>query len=126
MIHLDTSFLIHALVSGAPAGNQLEQWLLSGEELNISTIALSELLCGPIAPYDRTLIDGLFPLPEPFLSPDASKAAELFNITGRRSRSLADCQIAAVALRCNARLATTNLSDFAPFRTYGLSLAGSN
>ena len=126
MIHLDTSFVIHALVSGAPAGRQLEQWLLSREELNISTIALSELLCGPIAPFDQTLINGLFPSPEPFLPPDAAKAAELFNVTGRRSRSLADCQIAAGALRCDARLATNNASDFAPFRSHGLLLAGSN
>jgi predicted nucleic acid-binding protein len=126
MIHLDTSFLIHSLVSGTPAGDQFEQWLLAGEELNISTIALSELLCGPLAPYDQTLINGLFPSPEPFLSADASKAAELFNVTGRRSRSLADCQIAAVALRCNAHLATANVSDFAAFRSHGLLLAGSH
>lgn len=65
----------------------------------------------------------LFPAPEPFLASDARKAAELFNATGRRSRSLADCQIAAVALRCEARMATANALDFTPFETHGLTLA---
>jgi predicted nucleic acid-binding protein len=69
------------------------------------------------------LAQKLFPAPEPFLASDAHKAAELFNSTGRRSRSLADCQIAAVALRCKARLATSNISDFAIFQVHGLELA---
>ena len=61
--------------------------------------------------------------PEPFLASDAHKAAELFNATGRRSRSLAECQIAAVAMRCGARMNTANASDFTPFQTHGLTLA---
>jgi predicted nucleic acid-binding protein len=36
---------------------------------------------------------------------------------------LADCQIAAVALRCNASIATGNTQDFAPFQPHGLVLA---
>jgi predicted nucleic acid-binding protein len=51
------------------------------------------------------------------------KAAELFNATGRRSRSLADCPFAAVALRCNARIATGDASDFTPFESHGLAHA---
>ena len=65
----------------------------------------------------------LFPAPEPFIASDAHKAAKLFNATGRRSRSLADCQIAAIALRCDARMATANAEDFALFQTQGLTLA---
>ena len=57
------------------------------------------------------------------LAADARSAATLFNATGRRSRSLADCQIAAVALRCGARVATGNLSEFTPFQIHGLILA---
>ena len=58
----------------------------------------------------------IFPLPEPFLAADAGLAARLFNQTGRRLRSLADCMIAAVAIRCGARLATNNVADNQPKR----------
>jgi len=50
-------------------------------------------------------------------------SALLFNKTGRRSRSLADCMIAAIAIRCGASLATINTADFQPFVQYGLALA---
>jgi predicted nucleic acid-binding protein len=60
--------------------------------------------------------------PEAFLAEDASRAAGLFNATGRRSRSLADCQIAAIALRLDAELATENTRDFEKFRPFGLKL----
>jgi len=65
----------------------------------------------------------IFPDPEPFLSADAALAAGLFNQTGRRSRSLADCMIAAVAIRCGAKLATINTGDFQPLTQHGLVLA---
>lgn len=123
MIHLDTSFLIQALVTGSAADEKLQDWLLRGEEVGISSIALSEFLCGPLTAAEAQLAERLLGSPEPFLTADASKAAELFNATGRRSRSLADCQIAAVALRCGANLATVNVADFTPFQSHGLRLA---
>src|SRR5438876_3077599 len=100
MIHLDTNFLIQALVPGSAAEAKVQAWLTSGEDLGISTIAWSEFLCGPLTTDDEALAQALFATPEPFLAIDARKAADLFNATGRRSRSLADCQIAAVAVRC--------------------------
>jgi predicted nucleic acid-binding protein len=123
MIHLDTNFLIQALVPNSAAEAKLQTWKKDGEALAISSIAWSEFLCGPLTQNDETLAQMLFPAPEPFLASDSHKAAELFKATGRRSRSLADCQIAAVALRCGARLATGNASDFTPFQTHGLTLA---
>jgi predicted nucleic acid-binding protein len=123
MIHLDTNFLIQALVPGSAAEAKLQAWLTVGEDLSISTIAWAEFLCGPVTTADEALAQMLFAAPEPFLASDARKAAELFNATGRRSRSLADCEIAAVALRCSARLATGNVSDFTLFQSYGLILA---
>lgn len=123
MIHFDTNFLIQGLVPNSAAEGQLRKWRRDGEALGISSISWSEFLCGPLTSIDEALAQSLFPAPEPFLTSDAHKAAELFNATGRRSHSLADCQIAAVALRCNARLATSNISDFALFQSHGLSLA---
>jgi predicted nucleic acid-binding protein len=121
MIHLDTNFLIQALVPNSAAEAKLQIWLRDGEALGISAVAWSEFLCGPLTANDAALAEVLFDAPEPFLGPDAYKAAELFNETGRRSRSLADCQIAAVALRCNALLATGDVSDFAMFQSHGLT-----
>ena len=122
MIHLDTNFLIQALVAGSPAESKIQAWLTAGENLGISTIAWSEFLCGPLNPQEEALAQTLLATPEPFLVADARKAADLFNATGRRSRSLADCQIAAVALRCGAPLATGNVSDFTRLQSHGLDL----
>jgi predicted nucleic acid-binding protein len=123
MIHLDTNFLIQGLIPHSVAETRLRTWRSEGEALGISSISWSEFLCGPLTTADEALAEKLFPAPESFLASDAYKAAELFNVTGRRSRSLADCQIAAVALRCNARIATANLSDFIIFQSHGLTLA---
>lgn len=65
----------------------------------------------------------IFPNPESFLPANAVLAASLFNQTGRRSRSLADCMIAAVAIRSGAKLATLNTGDFQPLTQHGLTLA---
>ena len=54
---------------------------------------------------------------------NAEKAAELFNLTGRRSRSYVDCCIAAIAIRAQAPLATSNRHDFTSMAAQGLMLA---
>ena len=123
MIHLDTNFLIQALVAGSAAEGKLLAWLTAGENFVVSTIAWSEFLSVPLTPQDELLAQLLLSAPEPFLAADARKAADLFNLTGRRSRSMADCQIAAVALRSGVKLATGNTADFAPMQSHGLTLA---
>ncbi|MBI4024756.1 MAG: type II toxin-antitoxin system VapC family toxin [Verrucomicrobia bacterium] len=123
MIHFDTNFLIEATVTGSRAHAKFRAWATAGETVGIGAVAWAEYLCGPLDPQAEAIARRMFPNPEPFLAGDAIRAAELFNLTGRRSRSLADCMIAAVAIRCGARLATINTADFAPFAPYGLVLA---
>ena len=122
MIHFDTNFLILSLIPGTPQHGHRQAWLAAGEPLNISTVAWGEFLCGPLTAEQARMADILFPGPEPLFAADAVRAAELFNQTGRRRGSLADCMIAAVAIRAGAALATENLSDFRPFVPFGLQM----
>ncbi len=123
MIHLDTNFLIRALRPGSDEDKKLRLWLDANEDVGVSAMTWAEFFCGPLNPGDKEAAELLFPIVEPLSPEDAVKGAELFNSTGRRSRSLSDCLIAAVALRLGARVATGNRADFAPFLTHGLVLA---
>lgn len=123
MIHHGTNFLVAALRSGSAEEGKLDRWLQAQEPLGISAVAWSEFLCGPLSPRDELIAKQMFPAIEPLTLHDAPFAAKLFNKTGRRSRSLADCLIAAVAIRCTAKLATINAGDFQVFVSHGLTLA---
>jgi predicted nucleic acid-binding protein len=123
MIHLDTNFLINALQPGTSEESKVNAWLNNNEALGTSAVAWAELLCGPLSTRDEPIARQMFSHVDLLSGADAEMAARLFNQTGRRSRSLADCMIAAVAIRCGARLATVNTSDFRPFVQHGLALA---
>lgn len=123
LIELDANFLIAALIPGLPESRQLRGWLETGEVVQISSIAWSEYLCGPIDPEIFPTARELVPVVEAFTVEDAELASRLFNDTGRRSRSHADCMIAAHAIRRDARLATLDLRDFRPFEPFNLRLA---
>ena len=123
MIHLDTHFLIDALVPGSPQEAQLVAWLDAGETVGISALAWGEFLCGPISISAEVLARRLFPDAIGLERVDAEKASKLFNCTGRRTKTYADCCIAAVAIRTQSALATSNCSDFTPMVPHGLSLA---
>ncbi|MCF7786497.1 MAG: PIN domain-containing protein [Prosthecobacter sp.] len=123
MIHLDTNFLIDALVPGSAQESQLIGWLEAGETLGISALAWGELLCGPLSATAETFVRQLLPDAKPLDRSDAEKAAQLFNHTGRRSKTYVDCCIAAAAIRVNATLATSNRDDFLPMVSYGLRVA---
>jgi len=122
VIHLDTNFLIRALVRGTPQDEMLRGWLRSGEKLAMSTIAWAELLCGPMETRHLDLATAFVSERIPFLEEDSALAARLFNESGRRRGTFADCMIAATSLRSKARLATSNPSDFSRFEEAGLTL----
>ena len=122
MVHVDTNFLVAALRPNSAQESQVNGWLLGGEGLGISSVAWAEYLCGPLDATGEAIARQMFPSPEALLSSDAEKAAQLFNLSGR-SRSLADCMIAAVAIRCAAKMATINAAHFQPFLAHGLVLA---
>ena len=122
MIHLDTNFLIDALVPGSSQEAQLVAGLDAGETVGISALAWGEFLCGPISASAEALSRRLFSDAVGLERMDAEKASHLFNRTGRRSKTYADCCIAAVAIRSQATLATSNRSDFTTMVPHGLML----
>lgn len=122
MIHLDTGFLIRALVRNSPQDIKLRSWLRSNAELGISSVAWAEFLCGPIDQRDADLASRILPDRPPFTDKDAAEAARLFNLSGRRRGTFIDCMIAAVALGADASLATTNPDDFRRLEPAGLKI----
>jgi predicted nucleic acid-binding protein len=122
MIHLDTSFMILALVRESPQDRKLRQWLQQGEALAMSTVAWAELLCGPLPVELLDVATRVVSERVPFHEEEAQLAARLFNESGRRRGSFVDCMIAATALRVTATLATANIDDFRRFESAGLAL----
>jgi len=111
-LHLDTSFLIRALIPASAENSQLRKWLEEDRTPMMSTVAWAEFLCGPLR--DRHLEQATLIVEDhlPFTSDDAALAAELFNGAGRKRRLFRDCLIAATALHQGAELATSNQEDF--------------
>lgn len=124
MIHVDTSFLIRSLVRGSPQDLLLRSWLHAGTVIEISAIAWTEFLCGPLQTSHLRLAQEVVRGPVPYLPEDSGLAARLYNDGGRRRGSLLDCMIAATAMRLGAALATTNLEDFRRLEPFGLRIAG--
>lgn len=121
-IHLDSCFLILALVPGTAADRRLRGWLGHGHRLCMDSIAWTEFLCGPLQQEQFVLAERIVTERIDFTEQDARRAAEFFNATGRRRGSLADCMIAASARERDAALATLNGQDFQSFKRFGLRL----
>ena len=86
-------------------------------------MAWAAFKCGPasselIEAWRVMLMDRIVPIDQTL----AELAATLFNQTGRRSRSLPDCLVAATAINSGAQLATLNRGDFDLFVKFGLVL----
>ncbi len=120
MIHLDTSFLILALLKGSAEDFRLRGWLARARPVHVTSPAWAEFLCGPVADEHVAMALRVVGEPLPFAAADARTAARLFNAAGRRRGSLLDCMIAAAALNQGAQLATSNGRDFERFAGAGL------
>ena len=125
MIHLDTGFLIRALVRNSAEDLKLRSWLRMQTQVGMSSIAWAEFLCGPVETKDIDLAARVIQERVPFVDEDAAVTARLFNVAGRRRGTLIDCMIAAVALRTRSSLATTNPEDFRRLESAGLEIVGS-
>ena len=123
MIHLETSFLMGALERRSPETRKVQAWIREGETFAISAIAWTEFQCGPLDRADIEAAAAIIGDCRPFTSEHATIAARMFNQSGRRRGSLADCMIAATAIADGARLATANVGDFRRLNAFDLSLA---
>ena len=123
MIHLDTGFLIRALVRGSPEDARLRAWIRANEPLGMSAIAWAEFLCGPVDETVLSLASAVVARRFQFTEEMATMAARLFNGSGRRRGTMIDCMIAATALAEEAAVATSNPGDFSRFEAFGLALA---
>lgn len=123
-VHLDTSFLIRALVPGSPESERLRGWLAAGRGVAISTLAWGELLCGPLDHRTEALARRVVRAHVPIGTEEATAAARLFNASGRRRGSFSDCIVAATAVLDGAALATADPADFWRFAAHGLELEG--
>ncbi|MGH8125869.1 MAG: PIN domain-containing protein [Rhodanobacteraceae bacterium] len=124
MLHLDTNILILGSEPGHAAHRLLRQWVDDAIPVAVSAMAWAEFRCGPasasaVAAWEQAVGEAVIAIDREI----AERASLLLNHTGRRSRSLPDCIIAATAIMHGARLATLNRADFAAFRTHGLELA---
>jgi len=124
LIHLDTNILILAAEPAHSVRDRLRLWRDGGAEIAVSAIAWAEFRCGPVTPalvrtWEAILSGGILQVDRKM----ADLAGELFNLTGRRSRSLPDCLIAACAILSRAQLATLNNTDFEPMLAHGLRIA---
>jgi predicted nucleic acid-binding protein len=123
VIDLDANFLVAALRPGTPEEARFAGWMSSGEDIGMSAVAWGEFLCGPVDRGDEAVARRFLPRIRAFEQIDAERAAHLFNVAGRRSRSFADCCIAASAIAVGARLATIDEDDFRRMLPHGLELA---
>ena len=122
MIHLDTSFLIRALIKNSREDARMRAWLRDGDSVEVSAITWAEFLCGPVPAHVAEEAAELLGEPIALAGLDATLAAQLFNETGRRRGSLPDCLIAATAMNAGAALATSNSTDFRRFEATVCSL----
>ena len=122
-VHLDANVLVALSDPSLPFFATVAEAIARGDQMETSVIAWHEYARGPLLPEDqartaRLLEDRIVALTRQM----AELAARLFNETGGRRASTADCLIAAAAIKANAELLTDNVTDFEGFVPHGLRL----
>lgn len=123
-LHLDTNAII---ALGDPSHElflAVEKCLEEGGSVSTDAVAWHEYIRGPVHPDEaaRALLileNRVFELTRQ----TAETAAILFNATGRRRASTADCLIAAACMAEDSTLLTQNVEEFKPFASHGLKIA---
>ena len=113
-VHVDTSFLIHALTGDFPGIDSLEEAATRGERLRVSTLVLFEWLRGPRTDQELRLQERFTPAAEavPFGVEEARAAAKVYRALPRARGRDVDIAIAACAIEHEAALWTLNPQDF--------------
>jgi len=122
-ILLDTNVLIALSDPENELFQLTEKAVRVGKRACTCSVAWHEYIRGPLKAVDhdralRVIESRIHSLERT----DAEFAASLFNQSGRRRGSTADCLIAAVAIHHDAELLTNNRSDFDLFVPHGLRL----
>lgn len=122
-LHLDANAMI---ALSDPSG---KIWSLVMEQIQASilpetsAVAWHEFVRGPMSTAECLRVERLLNgRVVPLTRRTAELAATIFNTTGRRRASTADCLIAATAIERNAALVTLNVGDFNRFESHGLKL----
>ena len=113
-IHIDTSFLVHALTGRFIGLDSLEEAVKRGDILRVSTPVVFEWLRGPRTDEELRLQERFTPAAEavPFGVEEARAAAKVYRaLTRARGRDV-DIAIAACAIEHEAALWTLNPQDF--------------
>lgn len=112
--HLDTDFLVKALMSSGPERTLLRELSDSPVEIEMSALAWYEFCRGPRLPQQEAVArnyleaEGVIDFDES----SATLAADIFRRLGSPRRRAADVAIAAVAISRDARLLTGNVRDY--------------
>ena len=123
-VHLDTDFLIHALVEAGVPRRRLIELAESDEVIEMSAIAWYEFSRGPRTPEQLAVARAFFAENGviPFSEQLAAAAGEAFRRLGSPRRRAADVAIGVSAAMRGATLLSLNARDFAGIP--GLSVEG--
>lgn len=122
-LHLDSNAMVALADPTGTVWAQVMEEIQGGGLPETSAVAWHEFVRGPLTAEDRLRVERLLDARVLAVTRSTAElAAMLFNATGRRRASTADCFIAATAIEMGAALVTVNLADFQRFEPQGLKL----